>query len=63
MDFVEFADDQTNDGTALFKTAEALSREAFFFSTCENCAIIILPLDHMGSDFVILLHLAMEVRL
>ena len=31
--FVEFADDETNDGTALFKTAEALSRGAFFFST------------------------------
>ena len=33
MDLVEFADDETNDGTALFKTAEALSRGAFFFST------------------------------
>ena len=29
---VEFADDETNDGTALFKTAEAFSG-AFFFST------------------------------
>ena len=32
MDLVEFADDETHDGTALFKTAEAFSG-AFFFST------------------------------
>ena len=32
MDLVEFADDETNDGTSLFKTVEALSG-AFFFST------------------------------
>ena len=32
VDLVEFADDETNDGTALFKTVEAFS-EAFFFST------------------------------
>ena len=32
MDLVEFADDETNDGTALFKTVEAFSG-AFFFST------------------------------
>ena len=28
----------------------------------ENCAIVMLPLGHIGSYFVILLHLAMEVR-
>ena len=32
MDLVEFADDETNYGTALFKTAEAFSG-TFFFST------------------------------
>ena len=32
MDLAEFADDETNDGTALFKTVEAFSG-AFFFST------------------------------
>ena len=32
VDLVEFADDEANDGTALFKTVEALSG-AFFFST------------------------------
>ena len=32
MDLVEFADDETNDGTVLFKTAEAFSG-AFFLST------------------------------
>ena len=32
MDLVVFADDETNDGTALFKTIEAFSG-AFFFST------------------------------
>ena len=32
VDLVELADDETNDGTALFKTAEAFSG-AFFFST------------------------------
>ena len=32
VDLVEFADDETNDGTALFKTAEAFGG-AFFFST------------------------------
>ena len=26
----------------------------------ENCAIIVLPLGHIGSDFVVLLQLAME---
>ena len=32
VDLVEFADDETNDGAALFKTVEAFIR-AFFFST------------------------------
>ena len=32
VDLVEFADDETNDGTALFKTVEAFSG-VFFFST------------------------------
>ena len=32
VDLVEFADDEANDGTALFKTAEAFSG-AFVFST------------------------------
>ena len=32
VDLVESADDETNDGTVLFKTAEAFSG-AFFFST------------------------------
>ena len=32
VDLVEFADDETNDGTVLFKTVEAFSG-AFFFST------------------------------
>ena len=32
VDLVEFADDEANDGTALFKTTEAFSG-AFFFST------------------------------
>ena len=32
VDLVEFADDETSDATALFKTAEAFSG-AFFFST------------------------------
>ena len=26
----------------------------------ENCAIIMLPLDHIGDDFVILFRIAME---
>ena len=32
VDLVEFADDETDDGTALFKAVEAFSG-AFFFST------------------------------
>ena len=32
---VKFADDETNDGTALFKTAEAFSGAFFFSATVE----------------------------